>query len=243
MTTEWHGHESDFTYEVEKKLLIVEENETSFMNQYKTLKKYSGQKYAMVKKKFKDPYRVKNNMNMVLLSNELISLYVSREELPTDMRNNQFFVFEMKKLKGDINPNIQQKVLDRLGLYVRDELKTVYNNLDLTGKRYSIDVPITDEEKDLFNNSISEADLLTDTLIEHMTLNPSSDYKEFLDSGYFPSSLPDLYIFINNTGQKNKLIKNMKKRNLIGSKSERKQVGQKRNYCYEMTDKFIEMLK
>ena len=52
-----------------------------------------------------------------------------------------------------------------------------------------------------------------------------------------------IYIFINNTGQKNKLIKNMKKRNLIGSKSERKQVGQKRNYCYEMTDKFIEMLK
>ncbi len=243
LTTDWHGHESDFTYEAEKKLLIVEENEKSSMNQYKTLKKYSGQKYAMVKKKFKDPYSVRNNMNMILLSNELISLFVTREELPTDVRNNQFFVFKMKKLKGDIDPNIQHKILDRMGWFIRSELKTVYNNLDLTGKRYSIDVPITDEEKDLFNNSISEADLLTDSLIEHMTLNPSSDYKEFLDSGYFPSSLPDLYIFINNTGQKNKLIKNMKKRNLIGSKSERKQVGQKRNYCYEMTDKFIEMLK
>ena len=243
LTTEWHGHESDFTYEVEKKLLIVEENETSSMNQYKTLKKYSGQKYAQVKKKFKDPYRVKNNMNMILLSNELISLYMSREELPTDMRNNQFFVFELKKLKGDIDSNIQQKIFDRLGWYVRDELKTIYEKLDLAGKRYSIDVPITKEEKDLFNNSISEADLLTDTLIEHIILHPPDEFKEFLDSGYFPSSLPDPYVFISNTGQKNKLIKNMKKRKLIGSQSEKKQVGQKRYYCYEMTDKLIKKLK
>jgi len=243
LTTDWYGHESDFTYEVEKKLLIVEENEKSSMNQYKTLKKYSGQKYAQVKKKFKDPYRVKNNMNMILLSNELISLFVTRDELPTDMKNNQFFVFEMKKLTGNIDPNMQQNILDRLGWYIRDELRKIYNNLDFTGKRYSINVPITEDEKKLFNNSISEADLLTDTLIEQITLHPVDDFKEFIDLGYFPSSLLDHYIFINNPGQKNKLIRNMKKRKLIESQSEKKQAGRNRYYCYEMTEKFKEILK
>lgn len=125
LTSEWHGHEQDFTYEVEKKLLIVEENETSTMSQYKTLKKYSGQKYALVKKKFKDPYAVRNNMNMILLTNEALPLYVSREEAPSDERNNQFFVYEFPPIQGSLDSQIQQKLIDRLGHYIRTELKTV----------------------------------------------------------------------------------------------------------------------
>jgi hypothetical protein len=117
MSFQWSGNEEGFTYEVEKKLLIVEENISDKVSQYKTLKKYTGQKYATVKKKFKDPYQVRNNVNIVLLSNELIPLYVSREELPTDTKNNQFFVYEFPGLPGNIDPDLQEKILSRLGNY------------------------------------------------------------------------------------------------------------------------------
>ena len=173
LSSEWHGHEQNFTYEVEKKLLIVEENEISSMNQYKTLKKYSGQKYSMVNKKFQDPYEVRNNMNIILLANDNVPLYVNREEMPSDEKNNQFFVYELPEVnKERRRADMQKMLVDRLGHYIRTELKDVFDSVtdSMDFYRYSISTPITDAEIDLFNDNMTESESYSDSLIQKLVL-------------------------------------------------------------------------
>ena len=247
MSFQWSGNEEGFTYEVEKKLLIVEENISDKVSQYKTLKKYTGQKYATVKKKFKDPYQVRNNVNIVLLSNELIPLFVSREEMPTDTKNNQFFVYEFPVFTGSIDPALQQKVLDRLGHYIRTELKTIYDGLPSNGFRYSINVPITDEEKELFaaNTSDLESDVdrLMDRLVEQYNLQNFPDdlpVYTFIKKG----QLPVKWIkYFSQSGQHyNRIIKGMRRQRLVTGAAEKVQVSKKREFCLTMTDKLIKMI-
>jgi hypothetical protein len=241
LTYEWHGHEENFTYEVEKKLLIVEENESTKMSQYKTLKKYTGQKYATVNKKFKDPYKVRNNVNIILLTNEAIPLYVSREELPVDEYNNQFFVHEFPPITRAMDPRIQEKIVSRLGHYIRTELQSVYRSICNDGYRYSIKVPITDEELALFKDNVTDVEADTDLLIQRIIeIDPKYDrerYIVFLDKGYLPTAL--LRDFYDSRNNYNRIIKNLKRRKFIVGDQERKQIKDERQYCYKMTDRLI----
>jgi hypothetical protein len=248
LSFQWSGNEEGFTYEVEKKLLIVEENLSDKVSQYKILKKYSGQKYATVKKKFKDPYQVRNNTNIILLSNELIPLFVSRDELPTDTRNNQFFVYEFSQLTGSIDPQLQEKVLARLGHYIRTELKGVYDGLSASGFRYSIDVPITDSERELFaantSDLESDVDMLVNRLVEQYANDTFPD-----DMPYFPfveqGQLPVLWIkyYSQSTRHYNQIIKGMRRQRLLIGEVDRFQDKGKRLFCIAMTDKLSKMLK
>ena len=247
LSMQWSGNEADFTYEVEKKLLIVEENLSDKVSQYKTLKKYSGQKYATVKKKFKDPYQVWNNMNIMLLSNEAIALYVNREEMPTDSKNNQFFVYEFPDLNGTIDPQIQQKLIDRLGHYIRTELKNVFYALNMDGYRYSIDGPITESEEELFRNNTTDLQLDVDVLMEKLADQFSENsfptdqpiYK-FVKKGY----LPVFWIKYYSGSQKhyNQIIKGMKRLKLLVGSAEKVQAKKERKYCFKMTDKLKNMI-
>jgi len=252
LSSEWHGHEQNFTYEVEKKLLIVEENEMSSLNQYKTLKKYSGQKYAMVNKKFKDPYEVKNNMNIILLANDNIPLYVNREELPDDERNNQLFVYELPKIEAENRrSDMQKQLIRRLGYYIRTELQTVFNQLliaGMTSNRYSIITPITQAEKELFNDNMTESESYSDNLIQKIMINRAKQtfgdqdkYYHFIEKGFLPVDLIKSDFEIGS--HYNTIIKNLKRRRLIKGKAEKKQADGSRFYCYEITNKFIELLK
>jgi len=247
LSFQWSGNEEGFTYEVEKKLLIVEENLSDKVSQYKTLKKYTGQKYATVKKKFRDPYQVRNNTNIILLSNELIPLFVSRDEVPTDTRNNQFFIFEFPKLSGCIDPDTQDKVLARLGHYIRTELKVVYDGLSSTGFRYSIDVPITDAEKELFSANTtdleSDVDMLTHRLIDQYANDTFPDdmpYYSFIEQG----QLPVLWIkyYSQSTRHYNQVIKGMRRQRLLVGETDRFQSDGMRLFCLTMTDKLVQML-
>lgn len=239
LTAEWHGHESDFTYEVEKKLLIVEENETSAMNQYKTLKKYAGQKYATVNKKFKDPYRVRNNMSMIMLTNEAIPMYAAREEAPTNDANNQFFVYEFPDLSATIDPQLSDKILDRLGHYIRTELKTVYDRLDTAGYRYSISVPITQEEEAMFKSNVTDIEHTADRFIEKLVLGYSSDigsaYHSFIADGYVPVQFFSDYTL--SSAPTNRIVKQLQRTGYLTTDRERIQKGKERHYCYVMTQK------
>ena len=107
---------------------------------------------SVVNQKFLPEYQVRNNMNIIILSNEATPIFAQKDEEPTSEKNNQFFVYTMPKFKGEIDPDFGQKVEDRLGHYVRTELKAVYDSVKaLTGYRYSIPTPITEEERALFN--------------------------------------------------------------------------------------------
>ena len=247
LSFQWGGSEDSFTYEVEKKLLIVDENQSDKVSQYKTLKKYTGQKYATVKKKFKDPYQVKNNMSIIIMSNDAIPLFVSRGELPTDTKNNQFFIYEFPALTGSIDPELQEKMLARLGHYIRTELKTVFDGLNMSGFRYSIDVPITDAEKELFTANTSdlesEVDMLVNKLIDqfHTDLFPTDEpWYPFIEKGYLPVQWIKNYT----SGQKhyNQMIKAMRRQRLLVGETARFQSDGKRLFCLTMTDKLVQML-
>ena len=238
LTYEWQGHEENFTYEVEKKLLIVEENESTKMSQYKTLKKYSGQKYAMVNKKFKDPYKVRNNMNIIMLTNEVIPLYVSRTELPKDEFNNQFFVYEFPEIKPPMDPKIQDRILKRLGHYIRTELRAVFNNISDIGYRYSIKVPITDAEKALFVDNVTDLEADTDRYLQYLILDNSgkqdSQYSDFIAKDYIPTKF---FRCIDTKSHYNRVIKNLKKRSYLTGEQTRVQINDRREYCFEITQK------
>jgi len=244
LSGEWHGHEQNFTYEVENKLLIVEENEVSSLNQYKTLKKYSGQKYAIVNKKFQDPYEVRNNMNIILLANDNVPLYVNREEMPSDEKNNQFFVYELPDVsKESRRANMQKMLVDRLGYYIRTELKDVVDKLSsrMESCRYSIETPITEAEIDLFKDNMTESDSHTDALIQRINLMvPNGPFYNFIKIGLLPV---EMIKGIGDSGRYSSVVKNLKKRVLIKGSPERRQLAGSRLFAFQMTQKMIDLIQ
>jgi len=248
LSFQWGGNEDGFTYEVEKKFLTVEENQSEKVSQYKTLKKYTGQKNATVKKKFKDPYQVKNNMNIIILSNDAIPLFVSRGELPTDTKNNQFFVYEFPEITGAIDPDLQEKILARLGHYIRTELKTVFDGLSTSGFRYSIDVPITDAEKELFAANTtdleSDVDVLIDRLVrqyDEESFPQDEPFYSFIKEGYLPVQWIKNYT--NGTRHYNQITKAMRRQRLVVGDAVRKTIDKNTVFALSMTDSLSSKLK
>ena len=208
--------DGNFNPFAEKKLLIIDEAASNGKVQYQLLKKFSGQKFLEVNKKYLPQYSVQNNLNIIFLSNDELPIYVERDEIPTDTKNNQFFVYRLQAHKT-FDAELQQKLIDRLGHYIRTELKVVYDNLNPSGFRYTIAVPITDEEKKLFNNSVTDIECEADKVIDYVESNITNSawsYHEFAKAGYLPSAfLHDL--ISNNRVNKTKVIQNLQKHGYI----------------------------
>lgn len=172
----------NFSPEAQSKLAVIEENSTLNKDQYKLLKQYSGTSELRVNVKYIPEYRVRNNLNIILISNEEIPMYVEASELPTDERNNQFFMFRCTKVASNIDPLFEQKLKERLGHYVRTELKRVFDMTDYTQSRYGIPVPITQEEKNIFQENRTRLEELSEELlaaIENELTNRESSHNHF----------------------------------------------------------------
>ena len=170
----------------------------------------------------------------MMLTNDKVPIYVKRDELPTDSKNNQFFVYELPPIKTGINTDIQSDLVNRLGHYIRTELKQVYEGLNMDGYRYSIDVPITPEEKLLFQCSTTDLEADADKFIEKMVLSKNEVYSTFFEKGYVPVQFfKDFDISANHY---NRVIKNLVKRGLLMGNTERIMVKNERQSCYKMTD-------
>jgi len=241
----WSGDESAFSYEAENKLLIVEENVIEKKSQYKKLKEYGGSRDIQIHKKYQDPYQVSNNVNVIMLSNEDIPLYVERRELPTDVKNNQFFVYRMPALSGPIDPQYQEKLRRRLGHYIRTELKQVFDGLDLTQSRYSIEVPITSEERELFENNqtnrSAEAENMMEKIWEKFASSVPADSPEqgLLQDGWIPQTLLSAYPFLTSY-PRNEIVKELVKSGVIVSKKLQRKYRKangisRRLQCYQLT--------
>ena len=89
----WEAEGRSFKPEGEKKRLIADETVCDDKEQYELLKQYAGGKLATVNKKYLPPYEVQKNMNIIILSNSAILIYVARDEKPTSEEKNQFFVY------------------------------------------------------------------------------------------------------------------------------------------------------
>ena len=68
--------------------------------------------------------------------------------------------------------------------------------------------------------------------------------KGFIERKLLPSSFIDSHINFRSKAQKSSLVKNMRKQKLLTSKEPVKHMVQGvREYCYEMTDLFLEKVK
>lgn len=229
--------EGNFNQFAEKKLLVIDESASNGKMQYQALKKYSGQAYITVNKKYIPEYQVQNNINIILLSNDDMPIYVQRDEMPTDTRNNQFFVFRMTRTE-DLNPNLKNEIIKRLGHYVRTELKTVFEQIDMSKYRYTIDVPITEEERRLFNNSITEVEYEADRIIEKIQSDPTHP---FILKGHLPT---DYFETINPRVNKQKVIQNLQQRGILTNEKAGKHIQLKgaRPYSYKLDSEFCKSL-
>jgi hypothetical protein len=234
---DWSGEPHNFSQECEKKLLIIEENLIDEKSQYKTLKKYTGQEELLVNKKYQPEYMVKNNVNIILISNEMIPLYVEKTEMPTDPTNNQFFVWEFQQLNTLVDGTFRQKLKERLGHYIRTELKNVFDGINKNYSRYGIEVPITGYEKELFDNNTTNIEAQADLVLEKIenresTFIPDEEEYELYRDGFLPVTLVEEYA--KGGIHANTIIKNLKKRKKIEQKAIRKMKSNKRFTCYKL---------
>jgi hypothetical protein len=172
------------------------------------------------------------------MSNEHTPIFVQKDEEPTSVKNNQFFVYTMPKLAGAIDPDFGQKIEDRMGDYVRTELKDIYRKArSHTGCRYSIPTPITDDEKALFNVNMTGLEAEGMKFLQKMVEVNETAYAKYFDEGLFPSSFIDAYS-ISKGYTKNGVIRNLKEKDyLVPADPVRKMVNGERQYCFRMTDK------
>jgi hypothetical protein len=242
----WHGKQKNFNPEGEMKLLIADETVSDDPEQYRMLKSYSGQKYLTVNKKYQPEYDVLNNMNIIILTNAKTPIFVERDEIPTDDANNQFFVYEFKKFEGKIDKEYSQKIVDRLGHYIRTELKEVFDHLPQDGYRYSVATPITEAERSLFRNNVTDVESATDyyvqKLSDHMDNHTDGELADFLNDGYLPTNFLDQYSMPKGV-KRNKLIQNFADRGYIQScESERRAIKNNRRFTYKVTSKLKEAI-
>jgi len=236
--------DGSFNPEGEKKLLIIDEAVSSGKMQYVKLKQLSGASHIKINEKYVPKYKVRNNLNLIVLSNDDDAITVSRDELPPNEYENQFFVYKMKKFEGKPDPNFEQKLIDRLGYYIRTELKEVFDKIDFEGCRYSIPVPITEEEKLLFQNCISDLEAETDKVIEKLNAdmdNPEFKWRKHILRGQFPT----IYLSDFRNFKEHKLIGELKRRGFLkNTKADKlKQVDGRRPSGYYLTEKWMKEIK
>jgi hypothetical protein len=235
----WHGEDRNFTPEVQKKLLVADESVARNEKQYRLLKQRSGQKMAVVNQKFVPEYQVKNNMNVIILSNDATPIFVEKHEQPTSEKNNQFFVYSMPKLDPNaIDRDYGFKIEDRLGHYIRTELKVVHESISNNSDyRYSIPTPITDEEKALFNANQTVLEDEAMKFLRKMVEQSDPIIGRFFNVGLFPNEFIDGYT-ISKGYTRNGVIRALKELDyLAASDPIRKMVNGQRKYCFEMTGK------
>ena len=180
---------------------------------------------------------VKNNLNIILISNEMIPLYVEKTEKPADPTNNQFFVWEFLSLNKTIDGIFGQKLRERLGNYIRTELKTVFSGINKNYTRYGISVPITKYEEQLFDNNTTNIEAQADLVLEKIanrndTFMPNEDEYDLYEAGYIAYSL--IEEFASGPVHPNAIIKNLKKRKIIEQAMVRKQVNKKKYSSYKI---------
>ena len=83
---------------------------------------------------------------------------------------------------------MDKKLEERIGYYVRTELKAVFAGLKFNGNRYSIKVPITSEESGLFESNVTEEEGVAEKIVDKIVDNAkgTSTYVKFLSDGWVP---------------------------------------------------------
>jgi hypothetical protein len=173
----------------------------------------------------------------MLISYEPIPMFVEKTEMPSDESNNQFFVWEFPELNVQRDAGFQNKLIARLGHYIRTELRAVFESINKNYTRYGIPVPITKYENQLFENNTTNIEAQADLILEKIDNrfnqhNPDEAEYKFYGEGYLCVSLIEEYT--KGGIHYNTIIKNLKKRKKIEQLPERKKENKRKYTCYKI---------
>jgi hypothetical protein len=156
-------------------------------------------------------------------------------------------VYTLEPFAGQIDTTLQEKLVERIGYYIRTELKDVFGKLNPVGNRYSIKVPITPEERALFKDNVTSIEFYTDEIlqtIEERYLDGIHDeFVSFLEAGYLQSGA----VRTDNRPRGIEIVdivKNLVKRGiLLSCGKSRRRVKKTRDYAYDLTVQYVQQLK
>ena len=104
--------------------------------------------------------------------------------------------------------------------------------------RYGMEVPITDEERRLFNSSVSEEDEMKDRFVQQLVTRIASttpwDFKDHVTSGYVPKELFNEFKY--DEKEKRIIIRRMREVGYLSDKEPERLKRGRRGYCYKMLD-------
>ena len=141
-------------------------------SQYDEIKYLTGNEYVTVNEKFQPRYRVRNNIKVILTTNNFKPLAVKNEEAPTSEKDNNFFFFEFQAVPDDKRDReLGKKLKERIGHYCRTELKNRYEAILQDADkscRYVIPCPITEYSKKVYITAKTDVELAVDELIDRI---------------------------------------------------------------------------
>jgi hypothetical protein len=165
----WDGDVCEFNPQFTSKLLFVDENRNATKpEQYVELKRITGNELIPINRKHKDVFYARNNLNIIFATNDARPVALKWGEEPTDERVNNFFIHWCTSTKV-IDNELKFKLWDRIGYYVRTELRDRYEQLIAntdTRNRYFLAAPITDYARTLYASSKNSVEEETEVLAE-----------------------------------------------------------------------------
>ena len=125
-----------------------------------------------------------------------------------------------------------------MGYYIQTELKAIFQTLNINQNRYSIPVPITEYEKELFASSVTpEEDAMDNILLKLKDAYEGipAGYAEFMKQGFVPTLMLEDSNSIAKVG-KTKVVKLLRSNGyLTNAKADRPAIKKDRQYCYIAT--------
>lgn len=167
---DWGKTRSGFTSELEAKVLLIDENDDATAKQYVDLKAITGRESNRINIKYGPQYTVPNNASVIVISNSPTPMYFESAELVDLESENRFFVKAILGRGEAPDAEFQEKIMDRMGHYLRTTLRDRYAELQAGGvlskNRFSIPCPITPLQHELYARSASAVELRAEELYE-----------------------------------------------------------------------------
>lgn len=180
----WDGDAGEFNEQNEGFLAHVDElpaaehGRKGYKGFYRLTKKLTGSDVLAVNRKYGLKSQTRNNLNVVVTTNDPVPMHLEATEMPTSEANNQFFVHTMKRAPS-IDLRRLSKILDLGRLWVRTKGWGIYQDWEGSEERvqarYGLNCPITAEERDTFEDSKSELAVSIDDYFHAMVVGRLAD--------------------------------------------------------------------
>jgi hypothetical protein len=155
---------SDFNDYCLKKFVGIDEFSGNDKKLYDLLKHYQGSETFSVNPKGEPRFKTRNNLSIIVASNDPHPIYCEPSELPDSEHRNPWFALDLDHVSPDqfpLTPAQVKEVIDGSPNFAREVLLPRYRKLEDGGViaqklRWTVPCPITLDLKIMFEESVSE---------------------------------------------------------------------------------------